>query len=299
MDVLTSLQIFFYRAIAATPLLLVFALGAAIGSFLNVVIYRLPAGLSLVHPPSRCPHCGHQLGPTENIPIWGWIRLKGRCKSCRAPISPRYPLVELATALLFVLVFSSFGQIPTVVAYWTLFSWLLVLSLIDFDTQVLPNPLTQSGLVLGLVFQAVLGGWAIAAVPESLGPGAVQGVVQGVIQGAVQGLMGGVIGAVLGIWLLGAIRFLGSIALGQAAMGGGDVKLAAMMGAWLGWKLLLLSLFLAALVGAVVGSGGLFLGLIQRQQRIPFGPFLALGAALSALWGDRLITLYQSWFWTL
>ncbi len=290
MDALTVLQIFFYRAIAATPLLLVFALGAAIGSFLNVVIYRLPAGLSLVHPPSRCPHCGHQLGPSENIPIWGWIRLKGRCKCCRASISPRYPLVELATAFLFVLVFSRFGEIPTVVAYWTLFSWLLVLSLIDFDTQILPNPLTQSGLVLGLVFQAVLGGWAIGAAAPDLGPG--------LLQGAIQGLMGGVIGAVLGIWLLGAIRFFGSIALGQPAMGGGDAKLAAMMGAWLGWKLLLLSLFLAALVGAGVGSGGLLLGLVQRHTRIPFGPFLALGAAVSALWGDRFITLYQSWFWT-
>lgn len=282
MDALTHLQIFLYRIVANLPLLFVFGLGAAIGSFLNVVIYRLPQGLSLIHPPSRCPHCGHRLGPSENIPIWGWIRLKGRCKSCRASISPRYPLVELATALVFVLIVAIAGWSWTAVGYGVLFSWLLALALIDFDTQTLPNPLTQSGLLLGLGFQASLG------FLES----------QGAIAGTIQGLMGGVIGAVLGIWLLGTIGLLGSVALGKAAMGGGDAKLAAMMGAWLGWKLLLLSLFLAALGGAVVGSVGIWVGLLQRQQRIPFGPFLALGAAMSALWGGGLIALYQSFFWT-
>ncbi len=286
MSTLTHLQILFYRMIASAPLLLVFALGAAIGSFLNVVIYRLPEGLSLVHPPSRCPHCGHQLGPTENIPIWGWIRLKGRCKSCKASISPRYPLVEAATALLFVLIFSVTGFSWITLGYWVFFSWLLALAMIDIDTQTLPNPLTQTGLVLGLVVQTVLAWLGTNTSTELLG----------LPSGPIEGLFYSILGAVLGIWLLGAIRLFGSIAFGKPAMGGGDAKLAAMMGAWLGWKLLLLSLFLAALVGALVGSVGIMVGLIRRQQRIPFGPFLALGAAISALWGPQLIQLYQSFF---
>ncbi len=275
MDLITLVQIWGYRAIASLPLLLVLILGAAIGSFLNVVVYRLPEGLSLIHPPSRCPRCEHRLGPTENIPVLGWLRLKGRCAHCRASISIRYPLVELSTGLLFVLVFAVTGFSWMTLGYWLLVSWLLALSLIDLDTLTLPNSLTQSGLVLGLIFQtglgALQGNWAL-------------------------GLMRGIGAAVLGIWLLTLINWFGSAALGQTAMGGGDAKLAAMMGAWLGWKLLLLGGFLACLAGSLVGIGGMALGLLHRKQQIPFGPFLALGATVSALWGPSLIQLYLSFF---
>lgn len=263
------------RIFELVPFVVVFFLGSAIGSFLNVVVYRLPEGLSLLWPPSRCPRCEHPLGPTENIPIFGWLRLRGRCKNCKTAIASRYPLVETATALMFVLVFAQFGFDWQTLGYWLFFSWLLALALIDFDTLTLPNPLTQSGLVLGILFQGAIG--ALAG-------------------NAAGGLMGGVVGAVLGMWLLSLISWGGSVALGQTAMGAGDSKLAAMMGAWLGWKLLLLSGFLACLLGAVVGVAGMASGRLGRRQAMPFGPFLALGAAISALWGGFLIDLYVTAF---
>jgi leader peptidase (prepilin peptidase)/N-methyltransferase len=257
---------------------LVFILGACIGSFLNVVVYRIPAGLSLIHPPSRCPHCFHKLGMTENVPVFGWLWLRGRCRWCKTPISPRYPMVEAVTGLLFVLVYWKFGFNLTTVGYWALLSWLLALSLIDFDTMTLPNELTQSGLIIGLGFQ-IWRGWQDAQVANYL--------------------MLGISSAVLGIWLLDAIRWIGSFAFGQTAMGGGDPKLAATIGAWLGWKYLLLTGFLACAVGALVGGGAIALGLLDRRQPMPFGPFLALGAALAMFFGDEIISTYLKIFFPL
>ncbi|MCU0535411.1 MAG: prepilin peptidase [Hydrococcus sp. Prado102] len=265
----------FVKAIAT---IFVFALGACIGSFLNVVVYRIPAGLSLIHPPSRCPHCFHQLGATENVPVFGWLWLRGRCRWCRTPISARYPTVEALTGLLFVLVYWKFGYNPTTIGYWALLSWLLALSLIDFDTMTLPNELTQSGLIVGLGFQ-IWRGWQDAQVANYL--------------------MLGISSAVLGIWLLDAIRWIGSIAFGQTAMGGGDPKLAATIGAWLGWKYLLLTGFLACAIGALVGGGAIALGLLDRRQPMPFGPFLALGAALAMFFGDEIISTYLKIFFPL
>jgi len=259
--------------------LIVFALGAAIGSFLNVVVYRLPAGLSLLYPPSRCPKCLHPLRARENVPVLGWLWLRGRCAHCKTKISARYPTVEAVTGLLFVLVFWIFGASWQTVGYWTFFSWLVALALIDLDTMTLPDPLTQSGLVVGLVYQAIAG-WQTT----------------GSWVGAIQFGVGGVIGAVLGIWLLDGIALVASVALGQTAMGAGDAKLAAMMGTWLGWKLLLLAGLLACGLGAVLGVGAITLGLLRRRQAMPFGPFLALGAIAAALWGDRVLGFYFSLF---
>ncbi len=258
---------------------IVFALGASIGSFLNVVVYRLPARLSILWPPSRCPHCLHQLGRGENVPVLGWLWLRGRCRHCKSQISSRYPLVEASTGLLFLLVFWTFGVSIQTLGYWTFCSWLLALSLIDLDTMTLPNPLTQSGLVTGLVFGLVTGF-----------------IVQGSWMEAVNQLMFGVIGAVLGLWLFETISVVGSISLGQAAMGGGDAKLAAMLGAWLGWKYLLLAGFLACALGAFVGGGAIALGWLNRRQRMPFGPFLALGAVITLFGGEAILAAYLRLF---
>lgn len=259
---------------ALPAFLLVFLLGSAIGSFLNVVVYRVPAGLSIFWPPSRCPKCGHRLKATENLPIVGWLRLRGRCSNCHQVIAIRYPLVEAATGLLFLLIYWQFSASWLQTAgYWALFSWLLALTLIDIDTMTLPNPLTQSGLVVGLIFQFVTGG--------------------------VAGLMGGIIGAVLGIWLFDLLTILGSVAFGQTAMGGGDAKLAAMMGAWLGWQYLLLAGFLACLFGAFIGTFAIALGFLSRRQPMPFGPFLALGTAIAALWGEAILSTYLRLFFPL
>lgn len=256
-----------------------FFLGAAIGSFLNVVVYRLPAGLSLLWPPSRCPQCLHPLKKRENVPVLGWLWLKGRCAHCRTPIPIRYPLVEAATGLMFVLVFLVCGWSSLTWGYWIFLSWLLALSLIDADTMTLPNPLTQSALVAGLLFQGVLG-W------QSGGEAAVWMPM----------VMKGIVGAVLGIWLLDVISFVGSVALGQAAMGAGDAKLMAAIGAWLGWKLMLLAGFLGCAVGAFAGGAAIALRWLNRRQPMPFGPFLALGAAIAALWGEEILAVYRQLF---
>jgi len=255
--------------------LIVFAFGAAVGSFLNVVIYRVPAGLSLLHPPSRCPKCQHRLRPHDNVPVLGWLWLKGKCRYCRAPISPRYPAIEALTGALFLAAFWQFGLTWMTVSAWLLLSWLLALSFIDLDTLTLPNGLTQSGLVLGLICHTVT---AIE------GPGTTAAIAQG--------LMGAIIGAVLGLWIFDMIGLIGSLIMGQTAMGGGDGKLAALLGAWLGWQGMLLSSFLACALGAFVGGGAIALGVISRRTPIPFGPYLALGAAIALFWGDRLIGWY-------
>lgn len=259
----------------------VLAIGAAIGSFLNVVIYRLPAGLSLLWPPSRCPHCHHRLSAFDNVPVLGWLWLRGRCRYCRAPIARRYPLVEAATSLVFLLLFWQFGYSWQTVAAWTFASWLIALSLIDLDTMLLPNALTQSGLLVGLGFQAILG-------TQSAGGIAVAPIVEQV--------MAGVIGMVVGIWLFDTIASLGSIVFQQAVMGGGDAKLAAMLGAWLGWQHLLLAAFLACALGAFVGGTAIALGWVQRRQPIPFGPFLALGGLITLMWGKAIVNLYLHLF---
>lgn len=268
--------------------LFVLLVGACVGSFLNVVVYRLPVGLSVIFPSSRCPQCLNKLKPYDNIPIFAWLWLRGRCRYCRSRISIRYPLVEAATSILFFSVFCKFGLSGENLGYWQTFgycaflAWLLALSLIDIDTMTLPNSLTQSGLVAGLVFKTV---WGFLTTLS--------------FAGSVNQLMSGVVGAVLGIWLFDLIIVVGSLVFGQAAMGGGDAKLAAMMGAWLGWKYLLLASFLACIVGAVTGGGAIALGKLDRRQPMPFGPFLALGASLTVFFGQDILATYLKLFFPL
>ncbi|MGL5939379.1 MAG: prepilin peptidase [Waterburya sp.] len=265
-------------ATAIIGFIFAFTFGACIGSFLNVVVYRLPANLSLIQPPSRCPRCLHKLGITENVPVFGWLWLRGCCRWCQAKISSRYPLVEAFTGLIFCLVFWRYGYSLKTIGYCAFLSWLLALSLIDLDTMTLPGVLTKSGLVLGLIFQGIIG-WQTA---------------QG--QGIANQLMFGIGGAVLGIWLLEIIALLGSIMLGQPAMGDGDGKLMATIGAWIGWKYVLVSSFIACGVGSIIGGGAIALGIIGKKQPMPFGPFLALGGALSLFFGEAIINAYVNTF---
>lgn len=264
--------------VAAIGLTTAFTFGACIGSFLNVVVYRIPAGISLIYPPSRCPHCLHGLGITENVPVVGWLWIKGRCRWCKTKISSRYPIIETLTGLTFALVFWHFGYSIETIGYCAFLSWLLSLSLIDLDTMTLPASLTKSGLILGLAFQCSIG-WQTAR-------GA----------GIANQLMFGIGGAVLGIWLLEIIAFIGLLVLGQQAMGDADGKLMATIGAWIGWKYVLLSSFIACGIGSIVGGGAIALGIIGRKQPMPFGPFLALGGALSLFLGDIIIDTYLDTF---
>ena len=263
--------------------LIVLALGAAVGSFLNVVIYRLPAGISLLHPPSRCPSCLHPLRPYDNVPILGWLWLRGQCRYCHAAIAARYPAIETLTGGLFLASFWHFQLSWQMIGAWILLSWLVSLAFIDLDTLTLPNRLTQSGLLLGIGMQAVYG----LAEPT------------GTITAAATGILGAIAGAVLGIWLYDLIGLIGSMTAGITVMGGGDGKLAAMLGAWFGWQGMLLSSFLACAFGAGLGGAAIALKLLNRRTPIPFGPFLALGAMLTLFWGDRLIAGYLQFFFPL
>ncbi|MEH1952810.1 prepilin peptidase [Nostoc sp.] len=260
---------------------MVFALGASIGSFLNVIVYRLPAGLSILWPPSRCPKCLNQLKAYDNVPVFGWISLRGRCRYCKSKISVRYPVVEGVTGIIFLLIFLVFQVSALTIGYWAFCSWLLALSLIDLDTMTLPNPLTQSGLVVGILFQMVVG-----FLPE------------GSFVALVNQLMIAIVGAVLGLWLFDAIALLSSIAFRKTAMGAGDAKLAAMMGAWLGWKYLLLASFIACGLGALIGISILIMQRSQQKlgQKIPFGPFLALGSVITLFSGEAILSSYLRLF---
>lgn len=272
-----------YEAISQS---IVFWLGAAIGSFLNVVVYRVPAKISILWPPSRCPKCLHRLGMGENIPILGWLLLRGRCRHCKTPISPRYPLVEFATAMIFVAIYDRFGLSIQTVGYSLLMCWLLALTLIDLDTMTLPNSLTQSGLVLGLVFQSIAG----TLDHHSL-------------LGGREYFLRGIIGMVVGIWLYDAIQIIGSMMVGQSAQGGGDAKLMATIGAWFDWKFVLLTGvaastfallgFVATALGAALKGGGIKGGANQLLQRQPLGPFIALGATVMLFGQDWVIDTYQ------
>lgn len=255
-------------------------IGASIGSFLNVVIYRIPAGLSILYPPSRCPHCLTRLAPRDNIPILGWFFIRGKCRHCHSPVSWRYPAIEAITALLFWCVAAYFGfslPLVTLMFYCLFLSWLLALSVIDIDTMTLPNPLTQSGLIVGLVFQATV----------NLDGGATLWSDR---------LLTGITGAVLGLWLLDILRWLGRFILEKEAMGAGDAKLAAMIGAWLGWQPLLLTILVAAALGSLIGIGAIALGKLGNQQVFPFGPFLAVGGVISLFFGKLILTNYLGWF---
>ena len=261
-----------------TAILLTTILGASIGSFLNVVVYRLPAGLSLTQPPSRCPKCMTRLRKRENVPIVGWLMLRGKCSHCGTDISMRYPIVEMITALLFLSIFLVFGFSLQTLGYWIFISFLLALALIDMDTLTLDSRLMKSGLILGLAFQTT-----IAA------------AFTGTLAGTIQGFVWGIAGAVLGLWGLDLLTWIGRFFFGPNAMGGGDAKLLAVIGAWVGIKLMVLSCFLACVVGSVFGLIAIALKVLKRGNPFPFGPFLALGAILSVFYGD----LIWSSYWTL
>lgn len=261
-----------------TAILLTTILGASIGSFLNVVVYRLPAGLSLTQPPSRCPKCMTRLRKRENVPIVGWLMLRGQCAHCGTDISMRYPIVEMITALLFLSIFLVFGFSLQTLGYWTFISFLLALALIDMDTLTLDSRLMKSGLILGLAFQTT-----IAA------------ALTGTLAGTIQGFVWAIAGAVLGLWGLDLLTWIGRFFFGPNAMGGGDAKLLAVIGAWVGIKLMVLSCFLACVVGSVFGLIAIALKVLKRGNPFPFGPFLALGAILSVFYGD----LIWSSYWTI
>jgi leader peptidase (prepilin peptidase)/N-methyltransferase len=242
-------------------------LGLVVGSFANVCIHRLPLGRSVVTPPSRCPACGSLIRPWDNLPVLSWIVLRGRCRSCRNPISPRYPLVEAVNGLLWWGLAVVEGPRPQTLVSMILVTALLVLSLIDLEHMLLPDVVTLPGIALGL--------------GASLLPGSPIRPLEALLAAA-----GGYL-AFAAVWWIWR-QFRGIDALGQ-----GDWKLAAMLGACLGWQKMLLTVFLACVVGAVVGLAVLRL---RGSDRLPFGTFLGVAGILVVFLGDPLVAWYRGLF---
>jgi len=261
-------------------------LGLAVGSFLNVVIYRLPLMMqreweqqcaelrdeelppqerfNLAVPRSRCPHCQHAISALENIPVLSWLWLRGRCRGCQAAISWRYPAIELISGLLSALVAWKFGYgLSTLAAL--LFVWAMVaLTFIDFDTQLLPDDITLPLLWLGLLVN---------------------------LQGGFTDIGSAVIGAMAGYLVLWSIYWAFKLITGKEGMGYGDFKLLAAIGAWFGWQLLPMTILLSSIVGAVVGISLIVFSRHGRNTPIPFGPYLATAGLIALFWGKALSQL--------
>lgn len=272
---------------------LVFLFSLMIGSFLNVVIHRLPIMLerewqaeylgyfnpetqpqqeeryNLMVPRSACPHCGHAITAMENIPLLSWLWLKGRCRECQAPISARYPLVELLTALLSLVVAATYppgwGLLAALLLTWVL----VALTFIDLDKMLLPDQLTLPLLWGGLLFN-LTGGFAPLA--------------------------DAVIGAMAGYLVLWSLYWAFKLLTGKEGMGYGDFKLLAALGAWLGWQALPIVLLLSSLVGAFIGIGLILLRNHHQNKPIPFGPYLAIAGWIALLWGDTITRWYLTTF---
>jgi len=245
-------------------LAIVIFLGLAIGSFLNVVVHRLPRRESLVSPGSRCPACGYFLRAIDNIPVLSYVLLLGRCRRCRARISPRYPLVELATAVLFVLHYLVFGWTPLLAVRLLFAASMVALFAIDLEHHLLPDAITLPGIAAGLVASLFL-------------PPGLRDALIGMLAG------GGV------LWAIGEAYYRYA---GQEGMGGGDVKMLAMVGAFLGWQQVLITLVFSSITGSVIGLLVIAVKRGTMKYALPFGTFLAIGAVVASLFGERIFGWY-------
>jgi leader peptidase (prepilin peptidase) / N-methyltransferase len=241
--------------------------GAAVGSFLNVCISRIPEGISIVFPPSRCPQCGHPIRFYDNIPIISYLFLRGKCRDCLGSISSRYPLVELITAVFAGLLFQEYGLTPAYPAVFIFICTLIVITFIDIDLQIIPHILTLIGIPVFALLAVFFMGLAI-----------------------VDSFLGIMIGA--GVLYFVAVYY--EALTGREGMGGGDINLLAMLGAFLGWKSLLFILLLSSLIGAVVGIAVILFKGKDMRYAIAFGPFLCAAAALYLFFGDYLTGLFLS-----
>ncbi|MCP3677370.1 MAG: prepilin peptidase [Deltaproteobacteria bacterium] len=248
----------------------VFAFGATIGSFLNVCIYRLPLKQSIVSPPSACPVCGRRLPFYDNMPILSYIILRGRCRGCGVSFSIRYLTVEVLTAIMAVAVYVAFGPTPESLVYFLFVSALIVITFIDLEYQIIPDVISLPGIGVGLLASLFL---------------------------VLPGVMNSLIGIIVGGGLLYLVATSYYLLTGREGMGGGDIKLLAMIGAFLGWKGVIVTIFAGSLVGAILGS--LLMAVKGRDSKyaIPFGPFLALGAVIYLFAGEDLIELYMAGLW--
>jgi leader peptidase (prepilin peptidase) / N-methyltransferase len=252
----------------ATTLVVAALFGLCAGSFLNVCIYRLPRRQSLVHPRSRCPRCGRTLSWFDNIPVVSWLFLRARCRQCGASISPQYPIIELVTALVAAAIVALTPPGPLLASRLVLAGTLIVLFMIDLEHQILPNAITLPGIVIGFLFSLV----------------------------APPGPLDSLLGILVGAGVLYAIAAGYYLVRREEGMGMGDVKMLAMIGAFLGWRAVLLTLVLSSFAGALVGIALLAFKREGLRYALPFGTFLAMGALVAMVVGDDIIAWYVSFY---
>ena len=244
---------------------IIFVLGLIIGSFNNVCIYRIPKNESIIFPASHCTKCHSTIKAVDNIPVLSYFLLRGKCRKCGEKISIRYPIVELITGLIYVSLFFIYGRSTLALIYAILSSALIIISFIDLDEQIIPDEISLPGIAIGFIISFFVS--YISYIDSLLGI-----------------LVGG------GIILL--IALAGLAVFKKEAMGGGDVKLAAMIGAFVGWRYITLSLFLGFFLGAIVGIILIVLKVKNKDDLVPFGPFIVLGSFITILWGKNILTWY-------
>jgi leader peptidase (prepilin peptidase)/N-methyltransferase len=249
------------------------ALGLVIGSFLNVCIYRIPRNLSVVFPSSRCPHCNNAIRPWDNIPVVSYLFLGGRCRNCKAKISLQYPLVEALNAFLYAAVLWRYGIGWSSVVYSVFCSSLVVITFIDLEFQIIPDRITFAAVPIGLVTGSLI-------LPDPF------------LRAVNLGYIASLAGALSGFLSFFLIAELSYRLLKQEGMGGGDVKMMAMVGAFMGWKSVLLTTFLGSLSGSLIGIVMILFRGKGRRTKIPFGPFLALGAVITLFFGQEILLWY-------
>lgn len=255
---------------------LVFAVGACVGSFLNVCIYRIPLEQSIILPGSHCPQCQKPIAWYDNIPILSYFILRGKCRSCGASFSARYAVVELLTAILFLLIWLRYGVSPVTPIYFVAVSGLVLASFVDLDHMIIPDRVSIGGMMLGLVLSAFF--------PVLHGQ-----------EGSWSGLMSSGSGLAIGFGSLWLVSVLGKWAFKKDAMGFGDVKLLGAIGAFVGWRGVLMTVMISSLLGTMIGLAFIFGGKQEWQSKIPYGPYLALGAIIWMLWGMDWWTAYVEW----
>ena len=264
-----------------------FMMGACIASFLNVVIWRVPRGESIVSPPSHCPKCGAEIRWWQNLPILSWLALRGKCAKCRAPISPRYIIVETIGGVLFLAAFWRFGEFAPFM--WVWLALMIAGSFIDFDHQLLPDFVTVGGMVYGVVLS--LASWLVA--PYLRVPAL---PLYPALQPFAAPPLNSLVGLAFGFSLLWLVRFLGTKAFKREAMGMGDVFLMGAVGALFGPVAVLMTLVLSSLFGSVVGIALVLAAKarIGRFVAIPYGPYICLGCLAWMFWGPELVAWYVS-----
>lgn len=252
---------------------IIFIFGLCFGSFLNVIVYRLPKNISITSPPSRCPSCSYRLGIVELLPLLGYFILRGRCRNCNVRISPRYPLIEFATGILFVAVFYRFGLTLEFLFYLVLLYLLFAITQIDLEKRIVPNKLVAAGLIAGLLLY-------LPQLISYLTPVNPLFVAERAIT---DGLLG---------FLLGGGVMLVIMIVSRGGMGAGDIKLMAMIGFYVGLRGTALVMLLGFFFGALVGVSYIILGRLTRKDALPFAPYLALATLVEVFWGEQLWSFY-------